>query len=271
MRCHLVLTRFNLRLPGQARDKHDQAVADEAWLRHRFLLFERYCLPSVAHQTVQDFRWLVLFADDTPAHWRQHLDSLRTRCPQLEAHFLATADIAGLVNRLVPADCRELITTRIDNDDAYHHEALERIRKATASQAGPVLIRFRFGLNYDGQRALVISHRNNPFASLRELREDASQPFRTIHCDIPHGHLDRLAPALRISEQPYWLTVVHERNLVNRRPDEGRRHDLRRPKEWLKWARRHLLKPITERLRRLAWAPALRRHYDAQRIESDFL
>ena len=56
---HLIITRFNLNL--YARDKHDAPTRTERWLAHRFEVFERYCLPSVAAQTNPNFRWLCLF------------------------------------------------------------------------------------------------------------------------------------------------------------------------------------------------------------------
>ena len=46
---HLIITRFNLNL--YARDKHDAPTRTERWLAHRFEVFERYSLPSVAAQT----------------------------------------------------------------------------------------------------------------------------------------------------------------------------------------------------------------------------
>lgn len=61
---HLIITRFNLNL--YARDKHDAPTRTERWLAHRFEVFERYCLPSVAAQTNPNFRWLCLFDAATP-------------------------------------------------------------------------------------------------------------------------------------------------------------------------------------------------------------
>ena len=48
---HVLLTRFNLPSKG-----HESLVrAQENWLRNRVVLFERYCLPSVAAQTCRSF------------------------------------------------------------------------------------------------------------------------------------------------------------------------------------------------------------------------
>ena len=61
---HFIITRFNLNL--YAQDKHDLPTRTDRWLEHRFEVFERYCLPSVAAQTSGNFTWLCLFDAATP-------------------------------------------------------------------------------------------------------------------------------------------------------------------------------------------------------------
>ena len=68
---HFILTRFNLRIWRQ--DKHGSAVRTREWLEHRFGLFEKYCLPSIANQTCKDFEWVVLFDDKTPDEFRNRI------------------------------------------------------------------------------------------------------------------------------------------------------------------------------------------------------
>lgn len=45
---HFLLTRFNLLLWRQ--DKEGGKVRTTKWLEHRFLLFEKYCLPSIKNK-----------------------------------------------------------------------------------------------------------------------------------------------------------------------------------------------------------------------------
>lgn len=59
---HFILTRFNVRVPGWARQ------TDDDWLRNRISLFERYCVTSVANKTSKEFRWLVFFDVSTQTH-----------------------------------------------------------------------------------------------------------------------------------------------------------------------------------------------------------
>ena len=72
---HFLITRFNLNL--YERDKHAAPTRTARWLEHRFEVFERYCLPSVAAQTATDFRWLCLFDAATPEPYRRRVSPLR--------------------------------------------------------------------------------------------------------------------------------------------------------------------------------------------------
>ncbi len=45
-----IITRFNLKVEAWTTTKNDQKVRTEDWLKHRFELFEKYCLPSVVNQ-----------------------------------------------------------------------------------------------------------------------------------------------------------------------------------------------------------------------------
>ena len=71
---HFIITRFNLNL--YAQDKHDLPTRTDRWLEHRFEVFERYCLPSVAAQTSGNFTWLCLFDAATPEPYRSRIEVL---------------------------------------------------------------------------------------------------------------------------------------------------------------------------------------------------
>ena len=95
---HLIITRFNLNL--YARDKHDAPTRTERWLEHRFELFERYCLPSVAAQTNPNFRWLCLFDAATPAAYRRRIGGYQSVCPQFRSVFYSAGQAGRLTESL---------------------------------------------------------------------------------------------------------------------------------------------------------------------------
>ena len=84
---HFLITRFNLNRTAR-------------WLEHRFEVFERYCLPSVAAQTATDFRWLCLFDAATPEPYRRRIASYRAVCPRFEAVYYTAAQTACLTESL---------------------------------------------------------------------------------------------------------------------------------------------------------------------------
>ena len=90
---HFIITRFNLNL--YAQDKHDLPTRTDRWLEHRFEVFERYCLPSVAAQTSGNFTWLCLFDAATPESCRRRIEGYKARCPQFEAVYYTAAQAAN--------------------------------------------------------------------------------------------------------------------------------------------------------------------------------
>ena len=56
---HIVITRFNLKI--WQKDKSNKTTLGEDWMEERFNLFERFCFPSLMHQSDKNFRWLCLF------------------------------------------------------------------------------------------------------------------------------------------------------------------------------------------------------------------
>lgn len=81
---------------GQTRPAH----RTDRWLEHRFEVFERYCLPSVAAQTSGNFTWLCLFDAATPEPYRSRIEGYKARCPQFEAVYYTAAQAANLTENL---------------------------------------------------------------------------------------------------------------------------------------------------------------------------
>ncbi len=46
---------------------------DDAWMQHRFRMFEDFCYPSVRAQTNTNFTWLVLFDASTPEKYKERI------------------------------------------------------------------------------------------------------------------------------------------------------------------------------------------------------
>ena len=68
---HIIITRFNLRMgKGYEYDKNKNLTGSEEWLEKRFILFNKYCFPSLKAQLNKNFIWFVLFDSETPDRYK---------------------------------------------------------------------------------------------------------------------------------------------------------------------------------------------------------
>ena len=148
---HFILTRFNLLLFN--KDKEGNKVRTIKWLEHRFLLFEKYCLPSVKNQTWQDFYWIVLFDSSTPEKFKARIESYQRDCHQFIPVFVEPkngryfADIfrVEIVKRL---KSKRVLSTYLDNDDALNVNILEDLQKRASSVEDDTFIFYDDGYQF---------------------------------------------------------------------------------------------------------------------------
>lgn len=253
---HLLLTRFNLRVAGLDSDKSGEPVLGPDWMQERLDLFERYCAPSVRAQSNGDFTWLLFLDQDTSEEPRSRIRQAVEGGPDARLVFLPPVQgdgpVAAAALEHVGGTPDLLVTTRLDNDDALHEDALGVVR-ARARSGHREFLNLRFGYVTDGRTAQVKSHKYGHYATLVEPASAA--PFRTVHCGLPHGRARQLAPVRQITDRPYWLEVIHARNAANRALGAHRRYDLTSAKGLQRWLRFEVIRPA----RRWFW-PAHYRH-----------
>jgi hypothetical protein len=206
---HYILTRFNVSLYSRAAER---GIVPEQWMEHRFRLFETITLPSIVGQTCQDFTWLILMDEDTPDSDIRRLESMcaanmRLVYPQPKQHWWLPHLERG------PHD---LITTRIDNDDAFHRDVVETIQATWQAhrqeKQKPWAIVFPFGLIVDlaERRGWLMEYWVN---NCPTLIEDGADP-RTV-CAWDHCQIPREVSKHYIKDKPCWLQVIHSQNLRN--------------------------------------------------------
>jgi hypothetical protein len=206
---HLVLTRFNLKIPSLKGG----TGADREWMDHRLGLFERYCLPSMKNQTCKDFRWIALFDKDTGKDYRKRIEAHASAFPNLEPYFLPYEERDAPVRAAIAQDTDLLVSTRLDNDDAFRFDAVEVIQKhARGMECAFLNLLDGYALGKDG-RVYAKRQPSNPFISLVEKR--SSTPFRTVWCGVQHTAMETIAPIRNIEGEPRWLQVIHGRNWAN--------------------------------------------------------
>ncbi|MFI3320681.1 MAG: glycosyltransferase [Rikenellaceae bacterium] len=130
---HYLITRFNIIQEGFniPADKDRKIVHSESWLSRRFELFETYTIPSIENQTCDDFTWLVLFDTNTPAKYKELIDSYRQKLPlftplYLDAFVNLNEHVSDYIRKTSTKEY--VITSRIDNDDMIHRDYIKRVQ-----------------------------------------------------------------------------------------------------------------------------------------------
>lgn len=225
---HFIITRFNLNL--YAQDKHDLPTRTDRWLEHRFEVFERYCLPSVAAQTSGNFTWLCLFDAATPESCRRRIEGYKARCPQFEAVYYTAAQAANLTENLrttiaayvscdrkgrkSPPPPKLLITTNLDNDDAFSSDVVELLQRELRPAPGKRIYSLLYGYQYftDRRFALKMRYTNNHFLTLAEPFDAHAETIISYR----HTKAIRQLPTIYLSTaRGKWLEIVHEDNVSN--------------------------------------------------------
>jgi len=217
---HFVITRFNLR----SNDPASARMISPEYLEQRLELFERFCLPTLRGQTRQDFKWLVLFADDTPEDVKARIAAHAQAWPNLVPVYLPRG--CEHVGRLVVGPYLDrspqtLITTRIDNDDGLCRHYIEDVRRFENARERTVL-QFPVGYVWHRDRIYLDRQEFNAFTTLVEpLPQGSDSEFLTIYKGS-HSDIAKLGRIVDVNEQPAWMQVIHGTNLENY--VRGRRH-----------------------------------------------
>jgi len=216
---HIIITEFNLRRDWK-NDKNGQVVRNEAWMQKRMKLFTNFCFPSIENQTIKDFFWLVYFDTETETKYRNAIDGLRGRgkffVPKyVDGHDGFQRSFKEDIRSLFHEGTRHVITTDIDNDDCFNIRAVERIQACFNGQAFEV-VNFHNGICLQIEPKVRIARMYNsssPFISvISEI--DQAGCFKDIR-DEEHQNWEKKFPIHQITDDQYWLQVIHGSNMMN--------------------------------------------------------
>ncbi len=211
---HVIITRFSLITHGREYGIR----MTPGWLEGRFDLFERYCLPTLAAQTRQDFIWLVLFDEGTPEWARERIarcQAVRPFTPLYLGQFDATG-WARMVRDAIgdPVPGRLVLTSNLDNDDGIAADYVARVQDCARREwrGETMAINAPWGLVMSGRRLYLHYHPSCAFTNMVEADTAAIRVTMTIR----HNDLPKLLPLHQIGGGPGWLQVVHGGNVSNR-------------------------------------------------------
>ncbi len=217
---HFILTRFNLLLWN--RNKNGSKVRTKRWLTHRFSIFEKYCLPSVKNQSVQDFEWIVLFDDSTPNSFKARIAEYQKECRQFipifvapeKGHEYALIFKEQIVKRL---HAKRVLTTYLDNDDALNKLYVEDLRSRVSTLNNGTFIYYDKGyqLFADHKYLMQINYPKNHFVSYVECGDPTS--IKSVFGFGGHYYISTLKGVKieHVDYNPMWCEVLHETNMLN--------------------------------------------------------
>lgn len=217
---HFLITRFNLSYEVFAQDRNGRKTLSYDWMVDRFALFEKFCLPSVANQSVKNFEWLVFFDNETPSEFKAKIDKYKQDysffTPIFVGNPLTQQSLEDSVNFKLSPEDSYLISTRIDNDDAIHKDFLLEIQKLFNYQED-CFINFTYGYQWHVDRSVLIDRRSvsGHFPSrIEKIQNGVKSVF------VDHSKIQEIIGAQSMdidnSEKPMWIEVIHDTNVRNR-------------------------------------------------------
>jgi len=228
---HFVITQFNLRdFPVSDPDGYKKWLR---WTRDRIGLFRDYCLPSVLNQSNKDFTWLIFFDTKTPAEFSVFIDKLDS-IPFVQICYSDGSDdfhagYAHEISKRITNSDKWIMTTRLDNDDSLHKEAIA-VLKDNFVPRHKYLISLASGyvMNVSDKTMSHYYYPMSPFITLIENAEiETRGVFERIHTKWDHLRLfvfreiwletvNRKSRMSRfILKEPMWIQMVHGENISN--------------------------------------------------------
>lgn len=221
---HYVITRFNLFDRAGYDVSSYEYINSDKYLDLRFQLFDTYCFPSVSKQTNTNFTWLILFNDKLPERWRIKMQKYIDIFPNLEIRYLSEIfenKWKNLLSNLIKKEleiCKInpefIITTRIDNDDAFNLSYIDEIQNYYLKNQQESIINFSNGLQFVPEYRVLKNHRNKygHFGSLIEKNDGKAETILAFPHNAPPIALKSICLDI---EQPMWLEVLHQTNVMN--------------------------------------------------------
>jgi hypothetical protein len=194
----------------------------------RLRLTEAVTVRSLAAQTYQDWWWVVAVHPDDELLDGRIAVLEGAGVPLRVIPFAATASTrSGLASAAYGIDwgvpSGRVLTSRLDDDDAFTPDAMERIQSAARQSSESSAFVLPVGYRVSGRHCTRVRHESNAMQSLYSLTGGTVYGY-------PHRKVRDHVPVVLVDEEPGWLWLRH--------PDAL---------EWCRWASH----PITAQVRDL--------------------
>lgn len=207
---HFIITRMNVDWQI-SRPRSDRNEPE--FLSRRFALFEQICLPSITAQTNRNFTWLMLLDAALPTQFKERVEKYCSIAQLVPIYIESRETLLNSVRQVVREDtdqnCKYLITTSLDSDDAISKDFLQLVQNQFRKQEFE-FINFPFGYLYrvSEQKLYLREWLTSPFHTLIESYQG---DFKTV---LEYGHTEiSNYKTCQIVAEPVWLMVAHGNNV----------------------------------------------------------
>lgn len=228
---HYLITRFSVNFSGMKTKN----VFSEKRLRVRFNLFQKICFPSVINQTNTNFIWIIIIDKNLPNRYKDLLYSILSTNNRIRIEVVEWNKNFSLKDiNWLNCKTRDIITTRLDDDDAIHPTMIDIIQQYYNQPNGRnglvSFVSFPYGIRLEPTHKLVSVY-NWPFLAigLTMITNAKIFPFtiyafnhrkimRGNNIDIPHiirttgVKINNIGYILLQPKVAMWLYCVHENN-----------------------------------------------------------
>lgn len=229
---HIILTRFNVRgapCPSVKGGGGHALGPSEVWMEKRFRIFMDYCFPSIANQSNKNFKWFVYFDSGTDLKYRDVISRLAETYDFFVPRYVPDKPAMGKglmrniedeISRSKDKDISYLITTRLDNDDCLHREAVNKIQGHFHEQTYEIL-NFSKGYCLQLGSRMCLSHYiypGGPFLSIIRRVELTSEEKIKLKIKGPfakHTGFIKSGPVTQVTDNYYWIQTIHDTNIKN--------------------------------------------------------
>lgn len=216
---HIIITRFNLSNRWKV-DKSENLVLDDKWLNDRYKLFVDFCFPSIKSQTCQNFEWWVYFDIKLDKKYKEINEKWNKEYPNFMPKYESSYDNfeanmpQDIYQKVITEMTKWLITTRLDNDDVFASDSIEKIQKKENIQE-MCLLDFPEGYTLNLGDISILRKKTeylNPFITLVEKVYPGAL-IKSVYFN-QHNKWKEVEKKV-ISEFPQWIQIIHDKNISN--------------------------------------------------------
>lgn len=189
-------------------DKFKTDKEIKKWLEHRMDVFMKYTVDSFKRQTCQDFYYLINYDEGIG----KFLDGELKKYPKLPDNIILTPHYYQEMEKIIK-DYKYLYLVRIDSDDMYHKDFIQKLKDFKPKKDTKVLIAQQgYVYNVNTNDLGIWFYKSPPFYTLIYETDKFLKGYRY---EI-HGHRSAIDLQHELIPGNNYVVIIHGENTVSR-------------------------------------------------------